>query len=750
MGFSQSKTHPLELQNKYSNYSKYSSESVFLHLNKTFFLKGEKIWFTAYLYDTKNGLPFKKSKNIYCGLYDSEGKQLIKSLFEVSEGIAYGNFELKPEYGETLYIKAHTGKLNNSYKDVTFVEKIKINDDSKEPTNFDIVDEFNIHLLPEGGNLVQGAKNTIAFKVVNQYGNGVPILKAMVVNRDGTHVVNGIVSNVYGIGKFSFDYELDSSYLLIVELPNEIKVTKSIPKGECNGIIFSVNNLVEKNLIIDFYTNINTFIEVRNKIFYLAVHRDGLMTINSFKFNEKRVTISIKRERLLSGINILTLFDENLNPIAERLLFNHSEVKLGKINSAIVEEKNLTDSLSIKVDLNSNRGIPANLSISILPSETQANSFAKTILSEFLFKPYMTNFNVENLSYYFENVNRQRRFELDNLLIVQGWSKYDWKDIFTAKPSEVMPEENGLQIEGTVKNATKNKNRILLIEPLGNNQYFAEVDGNKKFSIPNALVFKDNSVQVILFDEMGKPSKPDIEITALLGIENDSIILKKTGNIYNSTLQPHDSEINPNLPRNKNLIMLDNVTVSSTKSSKKYSVVENNMTLVEFKDEKGTLSNFVRKLGFQTFIPEDVGRMYAYIKREPVKYFIPVIIDGVNDFGFFDMSLSQVSRIAYDRPYGPIIVMTKNNLPRETMANYILKNGFERPEEYYNPTYTDIGGQRYLRFGAIHWEPNLKIGPDGLGTIKIPNYGLKKMKFIVEGISTDGTLFSETKMLSLD
>ncbi len=751
IAFSQSKTTSLELQNKYSNYNNYSSESVFLHLNKTTFLKGEKIWFTAYLYNAKNGLPFKKAKNLYCGLYDSEGKQLIKSLFEISDGIARGNFGIKPEYGETLYVKAHTGKMNNLYMDGSFIKKIKIYDDSKEPTDFSSSDEFNIHLLPEGGNLLQGAKNTIAFRVVNQYGMGVPIVEAKVVKKDGTPVVTGIVSNDYGIGKFSFDYKLDSNYTLVVKLPNETTVTKSIPKGESKGIIFSVNNLIEKNLILDFYTNTNTFSEIRDKIFYLAVHRDGLMAINSFKLNEERATLNINRERLLPGINILSLFDENLNPIAERLLFNHNEVKLGKIHSTIVKDKDLKDSLSIQVDLDSKKGIPTNLSISILPSETQANSFFRSILTDFLFKPYMNNFEVEDLPYYFENVDRTRRFELDNLLMIQGWSKYDWEDMFTAKPTEEILEENGLQIQGTVKNIMKNKNRILLIEPLKNNQYFAEVDGNKKFSVSNALVFKDTPVQVMLFDQKGKPSKPDIEITAFSGIENDSLNLQKTQNIYEGVWIPQDTEINSNSPRNKNLIMLDNVTVSSAKSSKKYSILDNGMSLVEFEEEKGTLSNFVRKLGFYTYYDPEDGLIYAFYKRgEQRKMFVPVIIDRVNDVGFFEMSLSQVDRIIYDKPVGPIIVITKNSLPAETMANYILKNGFERPEEYYNPTYNNIGGQSYLRFGAVHWEPNLKIGPDGLGTIKIPDYGLKKIKLFIEGISTDGTLFSESKILSLN
>ena len=58
------------LENKYYNFHELSREDVYLHINKTTFLKGEDIWFTGYVQDRKTDLPSLKSTTLYVFLYD--------------------------------------------------------------------------------------------------------------------------------------------------------------------------------------------------------------------------------------------------------------------------------------------------------------------------------------------------------------------------------------------------------------------------------------------------------------------------------------------------------------------------------------------------------------------------------------------------------------------------------------------------------------------------------------------------------
>ena len=51
------------------------------------------------------------------------------------------------------------------------------------------------------------------------------------------------------------------------------------------------------------------------------------------------------------------------------------------------------------------------------------------IEAAFLLTPYLKGY-IEKPSYYFNNTDRKKLIELDLLLLTQGWSKYDWNDIF--------------------------------------------------------------------------------------------------------------------------------------------------------------------------------------------------------------------------------------------------------------------------------------------------------------------------------
>lgn len=44
-----------------------SRENFHLHLNKTAFLKGEQVWFKAYVYDQNSQRPSSNTSNLYVG-----------------------------------------------------------------------------------------------------------------------------------------------------------------------------------------------------------------------------------------------------------------------------------------------------------------------------------------------------------------------------------------------------------------------------------------------------------------------------------------------------------------------------------------------------------------------------------------------------------------------------------------------------------------------------------------------------------
>ena len=115
------------LKESYNTYFALPRETVYLHLNKTIFLKGEEIWFSGYVYNRRTGLPFTETTNLYCGIYDNEGKQLTKELFYVENGSVSGHFKIPSEFGPgEYYIMAHTNWMKNFEEEDAFVQKISI------------------------------------------------------------------------------------------------------------------------------------------------------------------------------------------------------------------------------------------------------------------------------------------------------------------------------------------------------------------------------------------------------------------------------------------------------------------------------------------------------------------------------------------------------------------------------------------------------------------------------------------------
>src|SRR5699024_9587788 len=84
-----------------------------------------------------------------------------------------------------------------------------------------------------------------------------------------------------------------------------------------------------------------------------------------------------------------------------------------------------------------------NISLSVLPKTTTSYTPKHNIFSAFYLKPYIKGY-LENGGYYFSDFKNHRVQEnLDLLLLTQGWSKYDWKNIFKGKPVELYENEVG-------------------------------------------------------------------------------------------------------------------------------------------------------------------------------------------------------------------------------------------------------------------------------------------------------------------
>ena len=89
------------------------------------------------------------------------------------------------------------------------------------------------------------------------------------------------------------------------------------------------------------------------------------------------------------------------------------------------------------------------------------------------------------------------------------------------------------------------------------------------------------------------------------------------------------------------------------------------------------------------------------------------------------------------------VFLRKNDGVNTTVYSKKSKFGFQPIKEFYTPKYASYTLQSFKDYGIIHWESNLDV-IDGMSKeFRIVNTGTDEINFYIEGISSDGKVFSK-------
>ncbi|MFP2997179.1 hypothetical protein ABN763_14780 [Spongiivirga sp. MCCC 1A20706] len=733
-------------EDKYKAYFDTPRETIHLQLNKTSFLKGEEIWFTAYIYNRKKQLPYTKTRNLYCALYDASRNKLSEELFLVKNGIATGNISIGEDIkDDKIYIVASTNYQQNFDDTKPFIQELTIVSNNRLNQS-SAAQEFDLQLLPESGHLLTNTTNSVGFILTDNRGKGHKIIDGKVINSDNNLVASSLKSNDFGIGKFNIFIQPDKTYTLILTDQQGNLIKKQLPDSKQLGVILSLNNLLEDKVAIAIKSNKQTISKLPSNQLYLAIHRDGLFAIKDFNLTQTTKTLFFSRSDLHPGINIITLFDYQFNPIAERIIFNNKELKEGEVLSSIAQNYFSKDSVRIQFKV-LDPVAKTNLSISFLPSQTEAYKPNNSILSSFWLQPYLKN-GLNDLTHYLTNMDRKKGYELDNLLITKGWSSYDWNNIFESTQKENYEFEDGIAFSGKVINAKKRKNKLVLLNPASRAQYYAEVDSTRHFQIKNAYSFRGDSLRGFIFTKRGNYSKPYFSIDSIKKGEGHLISEQ-----YFASIKESEENSMFNNKELGSLIELSNVDLFGKR--KKFYVYGGSTSAKIVDEYYGSLSNYIRRLGYlvsptNPLSGELDGYLYAYkIVLGEIKI-VPVITSNSDGAGFFDIPLRNINSIGYNHlGEGKFIYVNEKKNKYQLFADIVLKDGFKKPDQYYNPRYNSFNTDAFKTYGALHWEGQLTVDEEGTSYIDIPNFNQKNIKVFLEGISSNGTLFSQEQELTI-
>lgn len=431
------------VQQQFETYNQNNyQEKIFLHLDKTVYATGEILWFKAYVTDAATNQFSSLSKIVYVEIINADNTPVMQAKVDIDSGSGNGSIVIPSSIRTGNYvIRAYTNWMKNFSPHFYFEEPITIINLGKKPLEkkMDSTKSFHIQFFPEGGNLVYGFDNSVSFKITDVYGKGLPGNGIIVDNKNDTTAI--FETEHFGMGRFSFHPLEGNNYHAIIKINNET-ITKNLPEIYEKGWIMHLTEQGD-NVTIHLGCNVSN----ENEVFLFAQTKNAIKFARMQTLNNGNTTFTFNKSELGEGVSQLTIFNEEKQPVCERLFFKKPTdflpIKLENIQSEYSQRS--------KVDINISAidSSKCNLSISVYLADLLQPA-QKINLVNYLWLSSDLKGPIESPGFYFENSNSEVEKATDNLMLTQGWRRFKWEEVLkNTKPSfTFLPEFEGAIISG--------------------------------------------------------------------------------------------------------------------------------------------------------------------------------------------------------------------------------------------------------------------------------------------------------------
>ena len=439
---------------------KYPQEKVFLHMDNTCYFLGDTIWFKAYTRQTDTGAPSGKSGVLYVELLNHDGYLMERKLIEMEQGEGHGFFHLKNDsslYSGFYELRAYTrwqlnwGEYEHKktqasrkwffnktmeyefFRDyeklysrvfpvydqpeeageyvLSMSERPKLRYYSMNPSEA----EMTLSFFPEGGTLVEGVPCRVAFEAAMTDGEYL----------EGGLTVEGKTVPVTdrGRGVFTVTPKAGERIKAVFRTKDGKEISKELPKAEAQGATLCVE---ERNGKWTIGVQASGGLSTDNMA--MTLMHEGRMIHFAPLDGKAKAEIRLDSDTLKAGVHQATLYDADGRVWADRLFFvkkKDIERPTLTFNGAKVQYKPY-EQISLGV-----QGIQGNTRISVAVRDAvrgSRNDDTGNILTEMLLASEIKGF-VPQPEWYFEADDERHNRALDLLMMVQGWRRFDWKEM---------------------------------------------------------------------------------------------------------------------------------------------------------------------------------------------------------------------------------------------------------------------------------------------------------------------------------
>ena len=340
-----------------------------------------------------------------------------------------------------------------------------------------VLNKIKLTLFPEGGDMIQGLDNTVAFNALNEFGKPADI-EGVVLTEKGSRVAS-FSSFHQGMGAFKINPQPNEKYHVKITKPEGIQETFLLPESLERGYNMSVDNSKEGEVSVNINSTekeaLAVVAQVRGKVYYSTLI-DAKPGTTKFVFPTSDFP---------TGVAQITLFDSEGIARAERLAFVNKNRQLN-ISVETEKEKYLPrEKVKMTLNVKDERGmpIPANLSMAVVNDQflSFADDKSGNILSQLLLQQDVTG-KIEEPAFYFNSKEAKADKALDYLLMTSGWRRFSWEKVMEEELPQIMYPAQKAIVSGYIYDAYTGKAiEDVTIKTNNGKEYKADADG--KFSL---------------------------------------------------------------------------------------------------------------------------------------------------------------------------------------------------------------------------------------------------------------------------
>ncbi|WP_455672077.1 MG2 domain-containing protein [Phocaeicola sp.] len=700
---------------------------------------------------------------------------------------------INPVTGEQQDVKSCTAKLPSGYIDVQRSDKdfrIKIHDKKektlllqtgnyKEFISTATQPDYEVDFLPEGGNLPTGTLCRIAFKALNEQGQGEPVMGTIRNERDS--IITEFRTFHRGMGVVSFIPETGQKYHAVCE--NSSGKTKhfKLPLPEEHAYSLQINQVKDKIYAKVLHCPNET---ATDSLFIFAHQRGWPKKIG--KWGGSMPYLIFDSKDFTSGSASFLLVDTQGRIISERMAFvNLQDGTQGTITPDAPSYE-AREKMNLHIQVADAQGHPWNgdCSVAITDNADIHPDSCINILSSLLLSSDLEGY-IEAPAWYFETEQPEARKQaLDILMMTQGWRKYDLLQVWQGKyKTPAITPELSQSITGKVTKRISRqpveKADVHLMSLSAGLSEEVQTDSAGRFHFRGFECPDSTDYWVSAYSSRGKDNivvQTEKEIFPALNRNIPPFRPDNLGNIRNNVPQEYLAKADIKMVVEKGIrhIFLDEVLITAPRKVYK-TEYEKVLGAISIKEED------IRQSGAQ-----DIA-MLLQLKIAGLNMVgfsihdksILVILDGVmlnpDNSSASKEALRQIlytlspdnieqidvikgaQSIAYHSKFSNVIAITTKQGSEKHNAKYPVTNlehicplGYQQPVAFYSPRY-DITANKEnknpdLRT-TILWQPHVAV-KDGQAQIECYTAdGTVDYTIAIEGVGNDGTLLHLEKQI---